>query len=159
MKVRPNHDGDRPWAARRLRERWGGETVVSRGVVHRPAELPGFVAVRDDGTRAGLATYRIDGDACELVTIDADAPGAGVGEALLEAVAAAARAAGCTRLWLITTNDNLTALRFYQRRGLRLVALHAGAVEEARRTLKSSIPEHGEHGIPVRDELELSLEL
>jgi hypothetical protein len=59
-------------------------------------------------------------------------------------------------VWLVTTNDNLDALRFYQRRGLRLVAVHAGAVDEARR-LKPEIARVGEYGIPIRDEIELEL--
>jgi hypothetical protein len=70
-----------------------------------------------------------------------------------------ARDAGCTRLWLITTNDNVDALRFYQRRGFRLAALHAGAVDRSRTRLKPEIPEIGDHGIPLRDEIELELDL
>ena len=70
----------------------------------------------------------------------------------------AAREAGCGRVWLITTNDNLRALRFYQRRGFRLVAVHPDALERSRE-LKPSIPEIGLDGIPLRDELELELTL
>jgi hypothetical protein len=61
------------------------------------------------------------------------------------------------RLFLITTNDNTHALRFYQRRGLRLCALRPGAVDEARRTLKPEIGEIGNDGIPIHDEVELDL--
>ena len=67
--------------------------------------------------------------------------------------------AGCTKLWLITTNDNVDALRFYQRRGFRLAALHRGSVDDSRARLKAEIPEVGDHGIPLRDEIELELEL
>jgi ribosomal protein S18 acetylase RimI-like enzyme len=146
---------DRAWVRRVVRERWGAAVVVSRGVVSRPEALTGFVAERDREA-VGLATYRIDGDECEIVTIDALVEGEGIGTALLDAVAGAARAARCRRVWLITTNDNLRALRFYQRRGYVLVALHREAIAESRR-LKPSIPETGEHGIPIRDELELGL--
>jgi hypothetical protein len=62
-------------------------------------------------------------------------------------------------VWLVTTNDNLVALRFYQRRGFRLSALRPGAVDEARRRLKPAIPDAGAFGIPLRDELELELRL
>ena len=62
---------------------------------------------------------------------------------------------GSTRLWLITTNDNVDALRFYQRRGFRLVAIDRDAVERSRATLKPGIPRTGLHGIPIRDELTL----
>ena len=55
---------------------------------------------------------------------------------------------------LTTTNDNVDALRFYQRHGFRLVELRPGAVDAARR-LKPEIPATGAHGIPLRDELEL----
>ena len=73
-------------------------------------------------------------------------------------VAEAARLAaemGCSR-WVVTTNDNVDALRFYQRRGFRLVAVRCGAVDDSRRTLKPSIPLAGDYGIPLRDEIELA---
>jgi GNAT superfamily N-acetyltransferase len=100
----------------------------------------------------------VAGGACELVTLDAVVPGQGVGSGLLRAVTEEARACGSSRLWLITSNDNLDAVRFYQRRGLRLVAVHRGAVDEARR-LNPSIPLIGDLGIPLHDELELELNL
>jgi ribosomal protein S18 acetylase RimI-like enzyme len=92
------------------------------------------------------------------VTIDAFERRRGAGTALLEAVVADARAEGASRLWLITTNDNLDSLRFYQRRGFRLAAMHPGAVDDARR-LKPTIPQRGEHGISIHDEIELELVL
>jgi GNAT superfamily N-acetyltransferase len=156
VTVRPLGAGDREWVRRTLAELWG-ELVVSRGRVHEPAALPGFVAERR-GKPVGLLTYRIEGGDCEVVTVDAFPQGAGAGTALLDAVARAARTAGCRRLWLITTNDNLRALRFYQRRGFRLVALHRGALDRSRE-LKPSIPDIGMDGIPLRDELELELKL
>lgn len=136
---------------------WGGPLVVSRGVVHDLRALPTLIAVRG-GEPDGVATYRIDGVACELTSLDALTRHVGVGSALLDAVAARARAAGCARLWLITTNDNLEALRFYQRRGMVLAALHRDALAASRR-LKPSIPLVGEHGIDLRDELELEMAL
>ena len=57
-------------------------------------------------------------------------------------------------LWLTTTNDNLDALRFYQRRGFRLAEMRAGAIERYRGR-KPSIPLLGEFAIPLRDELRL----
>jgi ribosomal protein S18 acetylase RimI-like enzyme len=154
--VRPLREGDREWVRETLRQLWG-ETVVSRGAVHDPTALPGFVA-EEGGERVGLLTYRVDGADCEVVTIDACPEGAGAGTALLDAAARAARDAGCGRVWLITTNDNLRALRFYQRRGFRLVAVHPDALERSRE-LKPSIPDIGLDGIPLRDELELELRL
>lgn len=147
----------RPWARQLLTDAWGSPQVVSRGQLHQADALLGFVAFAD-GAPVGLLTYAVQADLCEVVTLNSLLPGRGAGTALIEAVGAMARAAGCQRLWLITTNDNLHALRFYQRRGFRLVALHAGALEAARR-LKPTIPLLGLDDIPLRDEIELALPL
>jgi GNAT superfamily N-acetyltransferase len=157
VEIRQLEAGDRAWVDRFILERWGAVTVVSRGQVHRPSELPGLLA-GENGEPSGLLTYSIDGEECEIVTIDSLVEGAGVGTALVDAVADAARTAGCRRLWVITTNDNLPALGFYQKRGFRLVAVHRNAVDKARE-LKPEIPLFGLDGIPIRDELELDLEL
>jgi ribosomal protein S18 acetylase RimI-like enzyme len=152
---------DRAWIERFLSRSWGSATIVSRGIAHDGSRLPAMLAVHGDDI-VGLATFHIAGEACELVSLDALRHGQGIGSALLARVGEEARVRGCRRLWLITTNDNLNAIGFYQRRGMRLVAVHPGAVDEARR-LKPSIPLVGEHGgaggIPIHDELEFELEL
>ena len=158
VDVRPLTESDRAWAARLEAETWGTPVVARLGELVDPTLLPGFVASLD-GQRAGLASYAVRGDECELVTIRSLREGRGVGRALLDAVLGAATEAGCTRLWLITTNDNLRALELYQRRGMDIVAFHRHAVTEARRHLKPSIPERGAHGIPIAHELELELRL
>jgi GNAT superfamily N-acetyltransferase len=157
VDIRPLETADRAWVDELMCERWGAPTVVSRGRLHRPSELPGFLA-REGAEPVGLVTYAIDGDSCEIVTIDSLHEGKGVGTALVEAVTHAAREARCRRLWLITTNDNLPALGFYEKRGFSLVAAHRDEVAEARR-LKPEIPLVGLGGVPIRDELELELEL
>ena len=124
--VRPLATTDRPWLIATLAH-WGGTTVVTRGQIHDLPRFPGFVAL-DGDERMGLALYRIADDECELVSLDSLREGIGVGSALLAVAADAAHGAGCRRLWLITTNDNTHALRFHQRRGLRLVAIHPDAV-------------------------------
>jgi RimJ/RimL family protein N-acetyltransferase len=75
---------------------------------------------------------------------------------LIDTAKQRARQAGCQRLWLITTNDNLTALRFYQKRGFTLAALHRNALKQSRK-IKPEIPLVGNHGIPLRDEIELEM--
>jgi ribosomal protein S18 acetylase RimI-like enzyme len=157
VQLRATTPTDRVRVERFVRERWGAATIVSRGATHRPSALPGFVAL-EGSDLMGLVTYSIDGEACEIVTIDSLVERAGIGTALVEAVTDAARAAGCRRLWLVTTNDNLPALRFYQKRGFALVTVHREAVVEARK-LKPEIPLVGLDGIPLRDELELELRL
>jgi ribosomal protein S18 acetylase RimI-like enzyme len=138
-------------------ERWGDDIVTGRGKAWTPAELPGFAVFEDDQC-VGLVTYELDGEACEIVTIDALREGEGIGTALLEEVVHTARAAGCARVQLLTTNNNVRALAFYQKRGFRLVALRPGAIDE-QRALKPSIPETDAAGLPIRDELHLELEL
>jgi ribosomal protein S18 acetylase RimI-like enzyme len=137
-------------------ESWSTASVARLGELIDPTQLPGFVAVLN-AERVGLATYALRGQECELVTIRSLREGRGVGRALLDAVRDAATRAGCNRLWLITTNDNLRALELYQRWGMDMVGFHRHAVTEARRNLKPSIPEHGKHGIPIEHELELEL--
>jgi N-acetylglutamate synthase-like GNAT family acetyltransferase len=144
---------DVEWASAALTEAFGAPVVVSRGVLQDPLTLPGFVA-RIDGAPVGLVTYHVNGDECEIVSIH----GYGVGAALLDAAVDQARGLGCRRAWLVTTNDNTRALRFYQRQGWDLVALHRDAVTEGRR-LKPGIPALGLDGIPLRHELELELQL
>lgn len=140
-----------------LARSWGSTKVIAHGVVYDAATLPALLAERR-GRLAGLLTYAIDGDAFEVVSIDAVVRGAGVGTVLLAAAAEQAERAGLRRLWLITTNDNLDALRFYQRRGMRLVRVAPGAVDESRR-IKPSIPLVGDFGIEMHDELTLEMRL
>jgi len=157
FSLRPLHSEDAAWVARHIAAEWGAEIVVAHGAVYRPAELPGLIA-EIAGAPAGLLTYHIAGDACEIVTLDSARPGCGVGAALIAAVKEVARRAGCRRLWLITTNDNTHALRFYQKRGFVLAALHRNAVA-ASRALKPEIPLLGADGIPIRDEIELEFDI
>ncbi|HKE81718.1 MAG TPA: GNAT family N-acetyltransferase [Solirubrobacteraceae bacterium] len=154
VQVRRLREDEREWAAAVLRAAWGSDIIAyGDGRRHRPAQLPAILAEVED-ERAGLATYAIDGDRCELVTLNALTVGAGIGGALVEAVADAARAHGCTRVRVTTTNDNFPALRLYQRHGFVLDALLPRAVEIARGT-KPEISATGVAGIPIRDELEL----
>jgi ribosomal protein S18 acetylase RimI-like enzyme len=157
VRVRTAAAADRDWIEAFLRDH--GSLRVARGgeLVH-PLDHPMLVAETSEGA-VGLLTYVVDGEACEVLTLHAARQWAGAGSALLAAVLAIAEERGCRRLWLVTTNDNVDALRFYQRRGFRLAAIQVGAVDEARRTLKPEIPETGAYGIPLRDELELEIRL
>ncbi|MFZ5817061.1 MAG: GNAT family N-acetyltransferase [Bacillota bacterium] len=158
LAIRPPHtQEDWEWVTALWREEWGGEVMVTRGQLYRLSDLQALVAW-DGGDRVGLATYLLHGDSCELMSLNALTGRKGVGTALLAAVEEVARQHHCRRLWLITSNDNLDALRFYQRRGYRLTAVHVGAIDQAR-ALKPTIPLIGHHGIPIRDELELAKEL
>ena len=157
INVRPISSPDREWLSNIMRKNWGADIVVSRGRIHDTRQLEGFL-VEKDGKRAGELTYNIDREELEVVTLTSRVERSGVGSALLEATRQKATSLGCHRLWLITTNDNTDALRFYQKRGLRLVAIHVNALEQSRK-LKPSISLIGRDGIPLRDEIELELPL
>jgi ribosomal protein S18 acetylase RimI-like enzyme len=157
VDVREPTEDERRQATGLWLERWGFRRVVSRGRLHEPMGYPMLVAIRE-GQVAGALTYEVRDGQMEAVTVDAFVDGVGAGTALIEAAAEEARRVGCRRLGLITTNDNTNALRFYQRRGMRLATLHRDAIAGSRR-LKPEIPETGADGIPIRDELELELVL
>jgi ribosomal protein S18 acetylase RimI-like enzyme len=143
--------------ARLVADRWGSTQIVSRGRLHDAGAAEAFVAVRGDEI-VGSATFVVTGNEAELLTLDSFDEGAGIGGALVEAVAEAAASAHARQLVLSTTNDNVRALGFYQRRRFRLAELHPGAVDRARER-KPSIPRVGSSGIPIRDELVLVRDL
>ncbi len=133
----------------------GSLRVARLGRLERPLDHPALVAEGEGGEVVGVLTY-VPGDAeAEILTLHAARRWAGTGTALVAALEGLAAEQGWGRLWVLTTNDNLDALRFYQRRGFRLTGLHAGAVDRARTQLKPEIPPAGEYGIPLRDELVL----
>lgn len=150
VTIRALTDADLPWAERLL-SGFGGRLQVRLGSVVDPLACPGLVAERD-GQPVGIVAYNADGDDVEVVYIEVTAKHQGVGTRLVDAVE---DRTGAQRLWLVTTNDNLDALRFYQRRGFRISEVRPGASDEARRTLKPSMSEVGNFGIPIRDEIVL----
>ncbi len=143
---------DKPWVQEVI-SHWLADFIITRGRKVYPATLLGFYAVDAADHRVGLVTYEINDDQCEVITLDAFEKYRGIGTLLMKRVEKAARRAGCRRLWFITTNDNLDAIRFYLRRGYTLAAVHVNALEHSRK-LKPSIPKVGNFGIPIRDEIE-----
>jgi ribosomal protein S18 acetylase RimI-like enzyme len=155
IDVRPLAPEDIPEAEHLLASLIAGRQQLRLGETHDVLALNG-VGAWDGDRLAGLATWSLpDSDGrSELaaLAVGEDHRGLGLAATLVETVAAAARDAGATVQWLVTTNDNLDALRLYQRHGYRLAALHPGAMDEARRS-KPLIPTAGNYGIPLRDEL------
>ncbi len=160
--VRPLERDDRNWVAHFLDKRWRSTKIVSRGKSVYAHLLPGFMAelkdMPEDAEPAGLLTYNIEGDPCEITTLNSLQPNIGVGTALVTAIKQHAVEAGLRRMWLITTNDNMEALAFFQKRGFRLVAVHRDALSEARK-MKPQIPLAGYRGIQLFDEIELEVML
>jgi len=155
MEARELAIGDHPWAERLVSRHFGSSRIVSRGALHDSRSLPGLIA-ESDGTPVGLLQYHLAGEQCEVVVLIAVPSRRGVGRFLLRAAEPIARSHGCRRLWLITTNDNRTALSFYRAIGWRQVAVHRGAMRESRR-LKPEIPELAADGTPIEDEIEFGL--
>ena len=154
--IRSVGDADRTRLAKVIQESWGSTLMSTRGRVFDVLEVPGFVA--EDGAEwLGYTGYEIRGPSMEIAILEAFAAGGGVGSALLAACVSVALNSAAERVWLITTNDNVDALRFYQRRGFVLVAVHRDAVTRAREGVKPELPLVGFHDIPLRDEIELEL--
>ena len=155
--IAPVRTQDRDWVKQVVAEQWASSIVVTRGQVHRPARLPGFVCWKGE-ERVGLVTYRVEKQMCEVITLNSFAKREGVATKLLQAVEKAALKSDCHKLWVITTNDNLDALRFYRKRGFKITKVHADALKESRK-LKPEIPITGLYEIPMRDEIELEKDL
>ena len=137
---------------------WGADFIVSRWRKVYPTEIDGFYAEDKKGERVGLITYEFNGDQCEIVTLDAFRKFNGIGTALMEKVKVDVKQRGGKRFWLITTNDNLDAICFYQRWGMTIAAIHINAIEISRK-IKPSISLIGMYGIPIRDEIEFEMML
>ncbi len=155
--IRPLVPADHDLVFQKMIEEWGAEIIVVHSEIFHPAELPGFAAELD-GEIIGLLTYRIAESECEVMTLNSWREGIGVGTALIEAARQAAGRTGCGRLYLVTTNDNIRALRFYQMHGFTICAVRLNVMDESRK-IKPQISLTGEDGIPIRDEIELEMKL
>ncbi|MCH7814705.1 MAG: GNAT family N-acetyltransferase [Planctomycetes bacterium] len=157
MDRRRIEDKDRPAIAEFIEGHWHSKMVMSRGQRYYPHEQDGFIEWRG-GKIVGLLTLRSNGESMELLTLNSTLEGQGIGSALMLMSFELAREQKLTSIWLTTTNDNLSAIGFYQRLGFRMVAVNVGAVDEARK-VKPQIPEVGQNGIPIHDEILLELKI
>jgi ribosomal protein S18 acetylase RimI-like enzyme len=158
MAITYRHATDADSAALKesLAAAWGGTPFVAgRGILYDLTEWPALIAERD-GAILGVLTYELTDDEMYVISIHADSQHQGIGSGLMEAAVALAR--GRDRIWLTTTNDNLDAIRFYQRRGFRLIEVRPDAVTRSR-ALKPTIPLVGAYGIEMRDEIDLERRL
>ncbi len=157
LPVRPLERADELWATDLLIDVMSGPPIASRGVLYDGTELPGLVA-EYEGSPAGLLLYDIADSEMHIVYLASTVEHVGVGTSLLDAAIALGHDEGCRRAWLVTTNDNVKAFRFYQRRGWELVGVHLDSLEESRR-LKPTIPFVGHEGIPIRHEIEFEVSI
>lgn len=157
MSIRAIDGSTRAEVDRIIKDEWHGPMSVSRGNVLDTSVLPGFVFVEDNRVK-GAVTYNIAGGECEIATLNSFTENRGIGTGLINAVLEAARENNCYRVWLITTNDDIRAIRFYQKRGFDLVAVHINAMNRSRE-LKPEIPLIGLDGIPILHEFEFAIRL
>jgi N-acetylglutamate synthase-like GNAT family acetyltransferase len=157
MDIRRSTPEDAARLAAFLRAHNAAEVARLGELIHA-LDHPALLA-EESGKLIGALTYVLSGRACEVLTLHVAESWKGVGSALIAELEDILRKEGCARVWLITTNDNVDAMRFYQRRGFHLVEVHPEAVDASRENLKSSIPPRGNYGIPLRDELVFEREL
>lgn len=153
IKIRNVTPEDRDWITEVLLDNWASNVIVTRGISYEADLLPGLIAEVNE-KKLGLLTYNIRKDSLEIVTMNAVEKGRGIGSALLDEIERIARKKKCQRIWLITTNDNIDAIRFYQQRGFEIVFVHRYAIEDSRK-IKPQLPFVGKYGIPIRDEIEM----
>lgn len=138
-----------------LSDEWNCPPSISRGKVIDTTILPGLLFIENEMIK-GVITYNIEDEECEIVTINSFEENKGIGTALIKEIFDIAQKNGCKRLWLITTNDDINAIRFYQKKGFDLKAAHINAMEDSRK-LKPSIPLIGMDNIPIKHELEFEI--
>ena len=140
-----------------LKDEWNCPPSISRGKIIDTTVLPGFLFIENEVIK-GVVTYNIENEECEIVTLNSFDENRGIGSKLITGVLDIAQKNNCKRVWLITTNDDINAIRFYQKKGFDLKAVHINAMECSRR-LKPSIPLIGMDGIPIKHELEFEIKL
>lgn len=138
-------------------DNWYSTDMSIRGEIIDGTKLDGFL-LQEDNTIVGLITYTFFGDICEIVSFDSKRENIGIGSALLRELEEVARGNSCNKMRLITTNDNMRALQFYQKRGYCLTKLYPNAMDEVRK-VKPDVPLLGDNDIPLRDEIELEKQL
>jgi len=154
MKIHPIEDIAKNEIIEFFKLHWGSTKIVISSGVYDCSELDGFAVINEEGKIIGLVTYIIKDNECEIISLDSVEEGKGIGTSLIKEVENIAKQRNCELIKLITTNDNLLALKFYQKRGFILSKIINNAVEKARK-IKPEIPLIGNDGIPIRDEIEL----
>jgi N-acetylglutamate synthase-like GNAT family acetyltransferase len=157
VEIREIGDKDRLRISKFISDNWGSILSISKGKIQDTSRLPGFVCKVQDNI-AGAVTYNIEREECEIVTLDCKIGNKGFGTKLINKVIVKARETKCKRIWLVTTNDNANAIRFYQKRGFEWVGFYKDAMQKSR-LLKPEIPEFGFDNIPIKHEIEFEYKL
>ncbi len=157
MDIRFINAENRQQVSEFIRSSWFSTDIIIRGEVVDTTVLEG-IAVYDKEELLGLLTFRIKDKELEIVSLDSIQENQGIGSALMQRIKEEAVKRNCNKIKLITTNDNLNALMFYQKRGYDMVQVYPNALDLSRR-LKPTIPLTGNYGIPLKHEIEFELVL
>ena len=132
---------------------WGATEIILRNKIIDGTKSKGFIA-EDNNKMVGFLLYDINDDICEIIALYSFIEKKGIGTFLLNKIKEIATLKKCDRIVVITTNDNLIALKFYQKRGFFLSKLYCNAFDNIRK-IKPNLPKLGENNIPLNDEIEL----
>lgn len=121
-------------------------------------EHGGFIVEGNEGDGLGVLMFKTEDKECEILSIDSFKEGHGIGTALLNELKKKCQSRGISTLWLITSNDNTYAMKFYQKRGFDMVAVRRNAIIESRK-LKPSIPLVGTDEIEIKHEVEFEIKM
>jgi hypothetical protein len=134
---------------------WGSDRIISKGTIFNVSDLAGYVAVENNRI-VGVGLYSVNSNECEIVLIESYVHSVGIGSTLLKKIIGISKTNDCKRIFLITTNDNIDALKFYQKSGMTIKGMYCDSIKDERK-LKPEIPLTGKYGIPIRDEIELEI--
>lgn len=154
--IREIEGKDKDWLKKFMISAWGSEIIIASKPFNS-LDLPGFIA-EFNGESVGVATYNIIKDKLEIVSLNSTLERKGVGSALIAKIKEFAKEKNLKKVWLITSNDNIDSLKFYQKRDFRITKIYPNAIDEARK-IKPQIPEIGKYGIPLKDALELECKI
>ncbi|MDD5936453.1 MAG: GNAT family N-acetyltransferase [Clostridiales bacterium] len=157
MNYIPISDENRTMVNDFIMEQWYSTKMIVRGKEYDLSMADGILAIENSQIK-GLITYIFYGDVCEIMSLDSLEPSKGIGTALIQQVIEISKKSGCKKIVLITTNDNINAIRFYQKRGFDMIRLYHNALDLSRK-LKPEIPLIGENDIPLRHEIEFELQI
>jgi len=154
FQFRDKKSADDFWISGIATKLWGSIEIISKNHTYNILNLPTIVGIVD-GKPTGFISYAKEGNSCEIVALYSALEKQGLGTALIDRVKDEAIKNKSRNIWLMTTNDNTKALRFYQKRGFVISAIRTNVIEEQRKV--KPIPLLGNDGIPIRDEIELSI--
>lgn len=157
MEIRRITKEDTSFITAVLRNFWGSEIIIIKNKQYNADNLLGFIA-EENNRPVGLLTYCVENKNILIVSLNSLLPGKGIGTALLEKVREEAKKLTCLQIIVVTTNDNIKAQEFYKKRGFSQKAIYKDSIKKAR-VFKPEIPEIGENGVPISDEIEFMLVL